>query len=63
MGGVCGMHRIGGKIVQSFFLVGKSLGKKQLEKPRRRWENEIRLDLRVWGGFSWLRIGADGGLL
>jgi hypothetical protein len=62
------MHGIGGKIVQGFFLVGKSLGKKQLEKPRRRWENEIRLDLReigwrVWGGFSWLRIGADGGLL
>jgi hypothetical protein len=33
-------------------LVGKTEGKRPLEKPRRRWEDGIRLDLREigWGG-------------
>jgi hypothetical protein len=43
-------------------LVGKPEGKKPLGRPRRRWENGIRIDLReigwrVWNGFSWLRLG------
>jgi hypothetical protein len=50
-------------------LVGKPEGKRPLEKPRRRWEYMIRVDLRktgwrgVWSGFTWLRIGTVGGLL
>jgi hypothetical protein len=49
-------------------LVGKPEGKRPLEKPRRRWEDGIRMDLREigWGvqsGSSWLRIGTSGGLL
>jgi hypothetical protein len=49
-------------------LVGKPEGKRQLGRPRRRWEDEIRMNLRdigwgVWSGFSWLRIGTDVGLL
>jgi hypothetical protein len=39
-------------------LVGKPEGKRLLGRPRRRWEDEIRMDLRVTGGgsgFSWLR--------
>jgi hypothetical protein len=51
-------------------VVGKPEGKRPLGRPRRRWENEIRVDLReigwrwgVWSGFIWLRIGAGGGLL
>jgi hypothetical protein len=49
-------------------LVGKPEGKRPLERPRRRWEDGIKMDLReigwgVWSGFSWLRIGTDGGLL
>jgi hypothetical protein len=37
-------------------------------RPRRRWEDGIRMGLReigwgVWIGFDWLRIGTDGGLL
>jgi hypothetical protein len=49
-------------------LVGKPEGKRPLERPRRRWENGIKLDLTkigwaVWSGFTWLRTGTDGGLL
>jgi hypothetical protein len=49
-------------------LVGKPEGKRPLERPRRRWEDGIRMDLReigwgVWIGFDWLRTGTGGGLL
>jgi hypothetical protein len=49
-------------------LVGKPEGKRPLGRPRRRWEDGIRMDLREiglggWIGFDWLRIGAGGGLL
>jgi hypothetical protein len=49
-------------------LVGKPEGKRPLGKPRRRWEDGIKMDLTeigwgVWSGFSWLRIGTVGGLL
>jgi hypothetical protein len=49
-------------------LVGKPEGKRPLERPRRRWEDGIEMDLRAigwggWSGFNWLRIGTVGGLL
>jgi hypothetical protein len=49
-------------------LVGNTEGKRPLGRPRRRWENGIRMDLReiglgVWIGFDWLRTGTGGGLL
>jgi hypothetical protein len=49
-------------------LMGKPEGKGALERPRRRWEDGIIMDLReigwgVWSGFTWLRIGTVGGLL
>jgi hypothetical protein len=49
-------------------LVGKPEGKRPLERPRRRWEYGIKMDVRlvggrVWSGFTWLRIGFVGGLL
>jgi hypothetical protein len=48
--------------------VGKPEGKRPLGRPRRRWEDGIRMDLRktglgVWIGLGWLRIGTDGRLL
>jgi hypothetical protein len=48
--------------------MGKPKGKRPLVKPRRRWEDEIRLDLReigwaVWIGLDWLKIGSGGELL
>jgi hypothetical protein len=49
-------------------LMGKSEGKRPLERPRRRWEDGIKMGLReiCWGvrsGLTWLRIGTVGGLL
>jgi hypothetical protein len=49
-------------------LVGQLEGKRTVGRPRRRWEDGIRIDLReiVWGmwiGFDWLRTGTGGGLL
>jgi hypothetical protein len=49
-------------------LVGKPEGKRPLGRPRRRWEDGIRMDLReielgVWIGFDSLRTGTGGGLL
>jgi hypothetical protein len=49
-------------------LVGKPERKRPLGRPRRRWENGIKMDLReigwgVWSGFTWLRIGTVGRLL
>jgi hypothetical protein len=49
-------------------LVGKPEGKRPLERPRRRWEDGIKMELReiiwgVWSGFTRLRIGIVGGLL
>jgi hypothetical protein len=49
-------------------LVGKPEGKRPLGKPRRRWEDGIKMDLGeigwgVWSGFTWLRIGTVGELL
>jgi hypothetical protein len=48
-------------------LVGRPEGKRPLGRPRRRWDDEIRVDLRetgwgVWSGFRWLRIGTGNGL-
>jgi hypothetical protein len=46
-------------------LVGKPEGKRPLGRPRRRWEDNIRMDLREigWTGLIWLRIGTSGGPL
>jgi hypothetical protein len=49
-------------------LVGKTERKRPLGRPRRRWVDNIKLDLRevggmVWMGLIWLRIGTSGGFL
>jgi hypothetical protein len=49
-------------------LMGKPAGKRSLGRPKLRWEDGIRMDLRetgwgVWSASIWLRIGAGGGLL
>jgi hypothetical protein len=59
MGGGRGVHRV---------LVGKSEGNRPLGKPRRRWEDNIKMDIWklegvVGTGWSWLRIGTGGGHL
>jgi hypothetical protein len=44
------------------------VGTRPLGGPRRRWEDNINMDLQevdeeIWTGSSWLRIGTGGGLL
>jgi hypothetical protein len=47
------------------------VGKPEVKRPRRRWEDGIRMDLREIGlggggvliGFDWHRTGTGGGLL
>jgi len=45
-------------------LVGKSDGKKPLGRPRRRWENNIKMNLQEveCGGMDWTDPGANLGL-
>jgi hypothetical protein len=42
-------------------LVGKPEGKRPLGRPRRRWENNIKMDLREigWGGMDWINLAED----
>jgi hypothetical protein len=56
-----GVHRV---------LVGKPGGKRPLGRPRRRWEDNIKMTLQEvgggcgdWTGWSWFRIGRGGGHL
>jgi hypothetical protein len=47
-------------------LVGKPVGKRPLGRPRRKWEDNIKMDVQevvVGTGRSWLRIGTGGGHL
>jgi hypothetical protein len=49
-------------------LVGNPEGKRPLGRPRRRWMDNIKMDLleiglSVWTGLVWLRIGTGGELL
>jgi hypothetical protein len=42
-------------------LVGKPEGKKPLERPRRRWVDGIKMDLREigWGSVEWIQLAQD----
>jgi hypothetical protein len=43
------------------FLVGKPEGKRPLGRPRRRWEDNIKLNLKEKGidGANWIRLAQD----
>jgi hypothetical protein len=42
-------------------LVGKLEGKRPLERPRRRWEDNIKMDLQeiAWGRGYWMELAQD----
>jgi hypothetical protein len=42
-------------------LMGKPEGKRPLGRPRRRWDDNIRMDLREigWGGMDWIDLVRD----
>ena len=47
-------------------LVGKLEGKRPLRRPKRRWVDNIRMDLwdvGIWTGLDWPRIETAGGRL
>ena len=46
------MHRV---------LIGKPEGKRPLRRPRRRWEDNIKMDLRevAGGGGDWMELAQD----
>jgi len=49
-------------------LVGRTEGKRTLVRPRRRWEDNIKMDIqevgwRAWTGLICRRIGTGGGRL
>jgi hypothetical protein len=57
VGGTCGTHGRGVYRV----LVAKPEGKRPPERPRRRWEDNIKLELREVGldGANWIRLAQD----
>jgi hypothetical protein len=60
--------RMGEARVAYRILVGRPDGRRPLGRPRRRWEDNIKMDLQevgcgAWTGLIWLRIGTGGGLL
>jgi hypothetical protein len=42
-------------------LVWKSEGRRPLGRPRRRWEDNIKMDLQEvgWGGMDWINLAQD----
>jgi hypothetical protein len=41
--------------------LGKPEGKRPLGRPRRKWEDNIKMDLReiAWGGMDWIDLAQD----
>ena len=58
MGGACGTYGRGEKCAQGFG--GKLEGKRPLGRPRRRWEDNIKMDLEVGKGCAdWMELAQD----
>jgi hypothetical protein len=61
MGWTCGTHGGGEGRGAYTVLVGRLEGKRSLGRPRRRWEVNIKMDLREIGidGANWIRLAQD----
>jgi hypothetical protein len=59
VGWPCGTHGRGRGIYR--VLVGRPEGKKPLRRPTRRWEGNIKMDLREIGidGANWIQLAQD----
>jgi hypothetical protein len=56
VGGTCGTHGEGRSVYR--VLVGRPEGKRPLGRPRRRWKDNIKMDLREVGidGANWIQL-------
>jgi hypothetical protein len=52
---------MGDRRVSYRVLVGRPEGRKLLGRPRRRWDNNIKMDLQEvgWGGVDWIDMAQD----
>jgi hypothetical protein len=59
VGGTCGTHGEGRSVYE--LLIGRSKVKRLLERPRRRWDDNIKMDLREKGidGANCIRLARD----
>ena len=59
MGGTCARMGQGREVYR--ILVGKPEGKRPLGRPRRRWEDNIKMDLQEMGGGcgDWMELAQD----
>jgi hypothetical protein len=59
VGGTCGTHGEGRSVYRG--LVGRPEGKRPLGRPRIRWVDNIKLDLREIGinGKNWIQLAQD----
>jgi len=59
MGWACSAY--GGEERRMQVLVGKPEGKRQIGRPRRRWDDNIKMDLQEvgCGGMDWIELAQD----
>ena len=59
MGGACSMY--GGEMGLHRIMVEKPEGRKPLGRPRRRWEDNIKMDFQEvgCGGMNWIELAQD----
>jgi hypothetical protein len=52
-----------GNITNAYRIIGKYEGKRSCGRPRSRWEDNIRMDLREtgWEGVDWMHLIQDEG--
>jgi len=61
MNGACSAYGGGERSIQSFG--GQPEWKRPRGRPRRRWEDNVKMDLQevgcVWGGMDWIELAQD----
>jgi len=61
MGGACSAFCGRGEVYAGFWWKKKPEGKRPLGRPRRRWEDNIKMDLQEagCGGMDWIELAQD----